>query len=521
MPIRVVLVLLLLISLPYLSALLAAGPDAVFGGFLLNPADGNSYLAKMMQGWSGSWKFTLPYSSDPGQGAILFTFYLLLGHIANGLNLPMLLVFHLARLLGAAAMAWAVWRFYEAALAKEWQRAFAFSLACLGLGLGWTGFLVGKVTSDFWIAEAFPFLSGYANPHFPISLALLLWLLLPALKDVETDKKSIGPEWFARIAHPVFALFASAWLGSMSPFSVVLTLGILGGMVLWEMLSSRSRPVILSNIAQMTWIALGGIPVILYTVAAVRSDSALAAWNSQNLTPTPPAWDLLIAFSPMLLLALPGAWQTARGARRSERLLLVWAVLAFGLAIVPFDLQRRFLAGAYVPLIGLSACGLDFLEPYLKGRLKLFRQIVFGLVIPTTLLVVLVGQYGAIRRDPLLYLERGEARALEWMKANTSIESLVLAGPRIGMFVPGRTGQRVIYGHPFETVHADEEQAAVTSFFRDAADNPQEARRFLSEREVEFVFYGPDERSLGDLSTLNLEEAYSQDGVTVYKVALP
>ncbi len=182
MPIRVVLILLLLISLPYLSALLAARPDAVFGGFLLNPADGNSYLAKMMQGWSGSWKFTLPYSSDPGQGAILFTFYLLLGHIANGLNLPLLLVFHLARLLGAAAMVWAVWRFYQAALAEEWKRVFAFSLACLGLGLGWMGFLVGKVTSDFWIAEAFLFLSGYVNPHFPISLALYALVAAPRIE---------------------------------------------------------------------------------------------------------------------------------------------------------------------------------------------------------------------------------------------------------------------------------------------------------------------------------------------------
>ncbi len=266
----------------------------------------------------------------------------------------------------------------------------------------------------------------------------------------------------------------------MSPFSIVLVLGILGGMVLWDMLSSRSRPVVVSNLTQMAWIVLGGIPVILYTAAAVRADRALAAWNSQNLTPTPPAWDLLIAFSPVLLLALPGVWQAARGARRSERLLLVWAVLAFGLAFAPFGLQRRFLAGASVPLIGLAACGLDFLEPYLKGRLKLYRWIVFGLAIPTTLLVVLIGQYGAFRRDPLLYLERGEARALKWMKANTSAELLVLAGPRMGMFVPGRTGQRVIYGHPFETVHANEERTAVTSFFRDAAEDPQAARDFLS-----------------------------------------
>ncbi len=48
-------------------------------------------------------------------------------------------------------------------------------------------------------------------------------------------------------------------------------------------------------------------------------------------------------------------------------------------------------------------------------------------------------------------------------------------------------------------------------------------RREISshEREVGFVFYGPDERALGDLSILDLEEAYSQDGVTIYKVYQP
>ena len=43
-----------------------------FAGFTYNAIDGNSYLAKMRQGWEGEWKFTLPYTSDPGEGTYLF-----------------------------------------------------------------------------------------------------------------------------------------------------------------------------------------------------------------------------------------------------------------------------------------------------------------------------------------------------------------------------------------------------------------------------------------------------------------
>jgi hypothetical protein len=69
----------LLTLLPYLWANAAAGSGHVFAGFLLNPLDGATYLAKMRQGWEGNWLFTLPFTADPGPGSFLFTYYLLLG----------------------------------------------------------------------------------------------------------------------------------------------------------------------------------------------------------------------------------------------------------------------------------------------------------------------------------------------------------------------------------------------------------------------------------------------------------
>jgi len=77
----VITLVVLLTTGPYLAAQRAAGSEFVFGGFLLNPVDGYSYLAKMLQGFQGSWRFHLPYAADPGQGAYIFGFYLFLGHL--------------------------------------------------------------------------------------------------------------------------------------------------------------------------------------------------------------------------------------------------------------------------------------------------------------------------------------------------------------------------------------------------------------------------------------------------------
>jgi hypothetical protein len=65
-------VLLAVTCLPYALAYGVRG-DWVFGGFLINPIDGNSYFAKMREGLRGDWLFTLPYTAEPGPGAFIFT----------------------------------------------------------------------------------------------------------------------------------------------------------------------------------------------------------------------------------------------------------------------------------------------------------------------------------------------------------------------------------------------------------------------------------------------------------------
>ena len=81
---------MLLACLPYLIVSMTTPPELFYTGFLTNPEDGHSYLAKMRQGQRGQWRFTLPYTAEPHEGEFLFTYYVALGHLARvaGLHAP-------------------------------------------------------------------------------------------------------------------------------------------------------------------------------------------------------------------------------------------------------------------------------------------------------------------------------------------------------------------------------------------------------------------------------------------------
>jgi hypothetical protein len=533
---RVVLItlaLLALVSLPYIVAALTAGPEYVFGGFLFNPVDGNTYLAKMYQGWRGEWLYKLPYTAQPGEGAFLFVFYNFLGHTARLLGLSLVWTFHIFRLLGALILAFVLYRFLgEFSIYTRW-RVLLFAWALLGAGLGWLVFPFGLIPSDFWVAEAYPFLSSYANPHFPLGLALLLTLLIKKdeLGSATSLVRYLWRDWLAGVLAFLLAI--------VSPFGVIVAFVVLGVermRELWIRMSNYSQtlersensrrqfsPMVISSIMhsattrRLMWIFVCGAPLLFYDFWIARVNPVLAIWNAQNLTPSPPMWDILIAFSPALILALLGAWSLLRRQRRGN-LMLTWAVLGLLLVYLPFGLQRRFMMGLFVPIVGLMGFGLGELANRADRRSDLIARIGFAASLPSCLLLLFVSFHGIQTHNELFYMTRSESNALAWIEANTPAHALVLASPQMGLFIPAHTGRRVIYGHPFETVNALAEEQAVETFFQNSGD-PALVSSFLEQRGVDYVFYGPREYKLGaSLDLSNLLPVYEEGDVTVFKV---
>ena len=172
--VRVTLVLVVVSALPYLITWAVMPEGAHFTGLVFNPQDGNSYIAKMRQGFEGDWLFHLAFTPEQSHGAYLFLFHLLLGHLARWTGLPLIMVYHAARMVGGAAMLLGLYRLTTWLSAEVGERRVMFALAALGSGLGWLAGLFGTMTADLWVQEAFLAYALLANAHFPLAIGLMV-----------------------------------------------------------------------------------------------------------------------------------------------------------------------------------------------------------------------------------------------------------------------------------------------------------------------------------------------------------
>ncbi len=487
--------------LPYLIAWRGGGSSSVFGGFLLNPLDGNSYLAKMYEGWRGSWMFTLPYSVEPGEGAYLFLFYLILGHLARWVGLPLLLVFHLARIIAAGLLLWTLMAFFFSIIQNKRMAFQAFILAAFGAGLGWLVYpFTHQLTSDFWVAEAYPFLSAYANAHFPLAISIMLWLFIQPREEI----------YFREI---ILRTLGGLFLGILLPFGIVITGVVLTSVTVWSGWVKKQF-----NWKTAFFPLLGGGPVLIYQLWVITTHPGLNAWNAQNITPTPPIWDLIVSLSPALPLAVIGAFGILRSADRGQRLLLVWSLAALILLLIPFSLQRRFITGLFIPLAGLAAFGIDLLARHTVDRFRMIGTAASILSFPTLFIVLIVGWVGMQTRDPALYLSYAEDQALRWVVDHTSPDAVILAAPETGLYIPAWTGRRVLYGHPFETIEAAAQKEEVLRLLAELSKTAQPAPGLRKAR-IDYVFYGPREGKLVSApKSENLAIVYQNLGVSIYHV---
>ena len=127
-------------------------------------------------------------------------------------------------------------------------------------------------------------------------------------------------------------------------------------------------------------------------------------------------------------------------------------------------------------------------------------------------MIVVVLIAGAASRSPSIYLTTDEFAVLTWLHDHAQFDDVVLAAPETGAFVPAFAGQRVVYGHPFETIEAERKKKLVTDFFA--------GQRLDALRDVDYVLIGPRERMLGalDASELPLSEVFRSGEVVIYAV---
>lgn len=525
-------VLVVLTSLPYVVGALASTPDHVFGGLVYNVVDCNSYIAKMRQGAQGEWLFTLPYTSEPHQGAFIYPFYLFLGKGAALSGLSLVCTYHLARLLCAWLLAAAVYAFLAQLTGRLAIRRLAFLLALFSSGAGWLLILLklsplfGDMPVDFWVPEGYLFLLSYATPHLAFGGALMFALLAMIM---EAWRKNAW-RWVA------WAGGVGLLLTAVLPFYSAVAYAVLGGTWLVQSMCDRR-----ANWRWLRMLLLSGLPslpMLAYQIGVFTFDPFFSVWAAQNITRSPHILHYLLGYAFLWPLAIGGAIWAAHRADRQKTLPLVWLAIAPVLVYLPVNFQRRLLIGFQVPLAFFAALGLAryVLRPF--GRLRpvrwllrwpryslsgLRRWLVAAVLVflsATHVLLVAGNSLSAWMQSPQMFHSRAELEALQWLKGYTAIQDVVLCSFETGNYIPAQAGNRVFLGHGPETVRSDEKKALVARFF-DAAGDDSWRKSLLDEYSIAYVVVGPRERELGafDLDSADyLLQVYANAEYAIYRV---
>ena len=513
---------LLLSCVPYAIATLLAPEGWQFAGILVNPYDGHSYLAKMRQGLEGNWLLHLTCTPEPHDGAFIYIFYLALGHLAALTHLPLILIFHLARLVAGFTLLLTAFRFVALVTPHPHEQRLAFVLLFSASGLGWLGAIFNAFPIDLWVPEAFVPYSLYTNPHFPLAMALMLAILqLVVWPQNSGVKKCTGDRCVPRA---LLAGLAALALALVLPFALLTVWAILAVYLTWLYVTRRRLPWL--QIWPTLGVGLFSAPIIFYDYWVATTNPIIAGWTAQNVTPAPTMLNLVLGYGVVGLLAIVGAWIIAHQDRQNskldgERLVLLWTITTVVLVYLPFfDLQRRLIIGLHIPLCILAAIGLT--RWLASSPLKLnYRRLVTNVVITTgalgTFFVWGIPLIGLLLQPPaklqttaLFFLLREEVVVFSWLRENTTQDNIILASPRLGMFVPDQTSARAFYGHPFETIEAEAKKAMLEKFYRGEIESVSPP--------VDFIIYGPSEQALGQ--PRNLTEypvVFSTKNVVVYK----
>ncbi|MBW6472294.1 MAG: hypothetical protein K0B14_04145 [Anaerolineaceae bacterium] len=477
----------------------------IFSGLIFNPIDGFSYFAKMQQGKAGAWAFDLPYSPVSNNDIYIFTLYSLFGHISRILGLSIPFIYHFFRILFSILLFFSLQELLNIFLIKEdlYYKA-AFISLLFGGGLGWIYFLSGELPIDFWVAESFIFLSSFSNPHFVLSLLVMSILLTFVIRNQHGIKVAI------------IIFFLSVILASISPFAAIMV-GIIFGINI--ILSREFTKEKLFNLAVFI-IPAGGIG--FYQYFTIRNDPVLNNWNLQNVTQTPSIINLLFSFSPFIigiLILFITLWKKKIILENSTYLLVAWIVLALFMAFIPFNLQRRFLVGIYLPIVIVFWNLLrEYFSTNKKKKIKFTIFVLIGIVLPSNLLLFSGSVNAIANHDPIFFMNENIVKAIEFLDNNAEEETVILANEENGLIIPALARFKVVYGHPFESINAEDTRIFVSDFWMDKLSDEQ-SRNFLEEYNVDYIFceYTNNINNCPAI-TQSLEIIYKISNVTIFQV---
>lgn len=532
---RVVLfavLVMLITTLPYVVGWLSANDQWEFGGFLFGTDDGYSYLAKMRLGARGDWLFTLRYTHEDHDGALLFLPYILLGKLttlfvdANSPDLvtAMAVAFHVTRIVCGFVLLLVSYRFVAVFLRQPVTRMTALVLIALGGGLGWMLTLLGlgdlfdSLPVDLFVPEGYSFLILFGLPHLALARAAILLGLLLLFHALQAPD---DPRHWLCYTLPAGLLWII--MGLCVPFFIAVLYLILGvwGLAAW--LRLRRFP------WGLFWRAVSGalvvLPLLIYTAIVFLTNDVMGDWSGQNNLPSPHVLHYVFGYVVLAVPAIPALrWAWHKGAQEHHLpyvLLAAWVATTPLIVYLPINVQRRLAEGVIVPLSILTAAGLHLWFPARKTWRRA-RTMVYVLALPTALFLLIGSTFRTMSLSRPLYHPTDELVVMDQLNALAPRDAVVLCAEKTGNYLPARTDLIAYIGHGPETINGKAKRNHVERFF--AGELTSDERGALL-ADVDYVFYGYLEHELAAdapadwTADLRLLAGFSSDDpIVIYEV---
>ena len=503
------LALAALTAVPYFYAGATQPHGRVFMGFFFLADDANTYLAKMREGWEGTWLWTNRYSTEGSPGAYFFTFWLFLGRVAGLFHLSLPAMYQAARMAGSVALLGSAWAFIRHFVPGVTARRFALWFCAVGLGCGYViqalhhPVVFGSQTDtlDWRMPELSAFYSVLALPHFVWAAAFEAVAAVLTLAAIRRGSLKLA------------GLAGLAWTAEASIHAQMLLL--LGPAIVAATVLAPPRR---RGFAALALAFLIPLPYVAYSYLAYLGNPEVARWSSQWRNNLPPdGLSLVLALAPQLVLAalaVPGA---IRRRTREDLFLLAWLVFLIAILWLPNpagNLRRRFFDGVYLPLVVLAARGMyEVLVPRLRS-LRAQRLVPFSAVAAASIgsFFLLLAPM-AFASQPIYSVSAGEYAALQWLSAQP--RGTVLSTSRMGLYVPAYSSDTVYVGQYSETYNFREKGLRAYRLLTGA----EEILPFAAGNGIRYVLWS-DELP-GDPPTALGEPAYSAGGARVYRLPAP
>ncbi len=518
------------VSIPYLWGYLSEPEDMAFSGMILGVNIIFGSYDWINQAREGSILLTTNRTHENVPPLFLNTLFLVMGLFARLTGLSTEATYRIFYIIFSLLFFLVLYRFIAYFLEDVRKRRVAFIIALTSSGFGflfWAAFKALNHTPmffsenmplgsrifpiDLWLTDVFPFLilySYYIHHVAGLTVMLLIFMYFHRGWEAENIRDVVlyaGGLTFLLgtfhlydvvIVYAVLAVYAALSLGKWDPKRVKLFAG---------------------------YVAVS-IPPMLFNFYAFALHPVFREFTNYNIQLSPNPYSFVIGLGIPFLLTV---YYLSKGNLDKKKMFLAaWIIAALALAYAPITVQRKLQLGLSIPFAVIATYAIfEHILPRMgKSRHNLMLTVLILGMIPTNVLWIAketykVGLHGYPGTEYPYYTHNLDLEAIQWLGENAGIGDVILSGGMTGGRIAGMVSKKVYWGGNDMTLRYQEKKKLTEEFFSTMKES--ERPMFLRSNGITLIYYGEEERSLGDFNPEGrdyLRKVFDNGRVKIFRV---